>query len=385
MKVLFHCYEFPPQAGGVGSYIKQMAAALMEIGHGSIIVTSRSPGLPECEETAGGLIYRAYERHEIRSSRVRDFVLDLAKKHAVDLMEGADHHGEMAGLMPACDRPPILIKVHGSNPIRVVQNAQVIHPWQRIMVRLAHIRNWRQTLAEKHSIEHADLLQVPSARLLAELKKQGLRLPAKVGVVPNLVMPVPPGGREAAVPTVLFPSRLEIRKGIQYLPALMERLLRDFPDLRLEIAGDDSYARGLGPLRSWLANQMGNTMGHVQFLGRLTLDEMDEAYRRAWVVLLPSRWDNFPMTVLEAMVRGKAVVASPHGGMPEMIAGTSCMIARPETAAFAEATALMLRDSDLRRKAGDSARIRALSEFGPAAVARQYIDFVNSSAVGIGA
>ena len=385
MNVLFHCYEYPPQAGGVGSYLQHMGAALTSLGHRVVTVTSRSPGLPECEETASGLVYRLYDRAGMRSAPVRDAVLAVARDHRVDLIEGADHLGEMAGLLRLRDRPPILVKVHGSNPIRVVQQAQVIHRWQRAMIQLALWRNRGQTASERYSIERADLLQVPSQRLWDELRRQGLRLTDRCAVIPNPIMPVPGElDGEAGAPTILFPSRLEVRKGIQYLPTMLRRIAQEVPGVRLEIAGDDSYARGLGSLRAWLLSRLGEVGPHVHFLGKLDGDAMAKAYGRAWVVILPSRWDNFPMVVLEAMVRERAVVSSPHGGMPEMLAETGCRIALPEAPDFAGQVVAFLKDRDLRRRAGQSARDRALALYGPARVAQQYLAFLRAQGIGAG-
>lgn len=379
MNVLFHGYEFPPQAGGVGTYMLNMASALRAAGHGTVVVTSRAPGLPEEEQSPAGVVYRLYDRVEMYAPRVADAVLALARNHAADLVEGADHYGETAALPRSRGRPPVLVKIHGSNPIRVVQAAQVIYPWQRLMLRLAHLRNRRQTLYERRSIEQADLVTSPSRRMLEEVRLQGLRLPPAAAVIPNPAMP----GRavdvsEAARPTLLLPARLEVRKGIQYLPRIVGALVAKHPDLVLEIAGDDSYARGLGSLRAWLTRQLGALVPHVSFLGVLRGPELDAAYGRAWAVLLPSRWDNFPTVVLEAMVQSKPVVTTPFGGMPDMLEGTLCKTAPPDSPEFVGLIDALLSNAAWRREAGASLAKKMAMAYSPSVVARQYVDFVRS-------
>ena len=179
MKILFYCYEFPPQAGGVGSYIFQMACALKATGHESIVVTSRSPGLPGKEEGAQGLVYRLYDKRDIRSTKITEKVLSLAREHQVDLIEGTDYLGETARIIRAKARPPVLIKIHGSNPIKIMEESQVLYRRQRLMIRLAYLRNIGQILAERFSIENADMALTPSHRILSELRKQGFHLPTK--------------------------------------------------------------------------------------------------------------------------------------------------------------------------------------------------------------
>ena len=143
--------------------------------------------------------------------------------------------------------------------------------------------------------------------------------------------------------------------------------------MSLEIAGEDTNARGLGSLKQWLVRKLGSHAGRVRLLGRLKSQDLDEAYRRAWVVLVPSRWDTFPSVVQEAMVRSKAIVASSNGGMPEMLEGTGGTVVDPETPAFAEAVVAMLDDSARRRQAGATACIRTREVFGPATIAAAYV------------
>jgi glycosyltransferase involved in cell wall biosynthesis len=175
---------------------------------------------------------------------------------------------------------------------------------------------------------------------------------------------------------VLFVGRIEIGKGIEYLPAILSRLAREFPGLVLEIAGPDSYARGLGSLKAWLERRLAGTPGQVRFLGRLRGPELAAAYRRSWVVMLPSRWDNFPTVLLEAMGHARPAVGSPHGGMPEMLEGTLGAIADPASDQFAERVAELLRDPAQRARAGASLRERLERAYSPAVVVGAYVRFL---------
>lgn len=384
MKILFHCYEFPPQAGGVGGYLLQMATALQRTGHEAVVVTSRSPGLPEEARTECGLVYRLYDRAEVRTDVVRDRVLAIAREQRVDVLEGADHHGEMASILRQKSRPPVVLKIHGSNPVRILQRSQRLRRWQWVTINVAAWRNRAQTEAEAYSIEHADMALVPSHRMLQELRAQGLRLPATVAVVPNpMTSPSAPVPRaEAVMPTILLVGRIDIGKGIQYLRMLLERISARLPDAVLEIAGDDSYARGLGSMRAWLRAHLGGQAPRVRFLGKLGRPELDAAYARAWVLIVPSRWDNFPTVLLEGGARGVPVVASPHGGMPEMLDGTLCATHDPGTREFADAVTRLLVDQDLRWRAGRSLQEKVARCYAPDVIVAQYVAQLASWGVG---
>jgi glycosyltransferase involved in cell wall biosynthesis len=381
MKVLFHGWEFPPQGGGVGAYMRNMADALGESGHTAVVVTGRAERLPEVETASFGRVYRVYDRHEAGSQRVTDLVLSIARQEEVDCIEGADHLGECAPLLRRRDRPPIMIKYHACQVVRPLLRSHVLYPWQRVTMRLALWRQYRQIANERFCMQHADFSCVPTQRLLVEARKQGLRLPDRVAVIPNPFVIGQGPGTAAAVaqePTILFAGRIDIGKGIQYLPGILEGVARDLPSVCLEIAGDDSYARGLGSLQAWLTRQFGGLIGKVRFLGRLGRKDMDGALHRAWVVVVPSRWDNFPTVVLEAMAQGKAIVASPHGGMPEMLEGTGCPVADPATPAFTHATRSLLQDRARRLAAGESGRQRLLSAYVPSILVPRYVQFIGA-------
>lgn len=379
MKVLFHCWEFPPNGTGVGTYVAQMTRALEGEGHRCVIVTGRADGYPEDVRNEHGRVLRLYDRSDLGAPWVARRVLETARAEGVDWIEGADHLGECAPLLRAPCRPPVVVRVHNSNPIRVVRSAEALYGWQRATLAIALWRNRRRYRAEKAMLERADAGCVPCRRLRDELVRQGCRRAEAFTVVPYAVAPVPARSAEGPVPTILFAGRIAIGKGIHLLPGVLRAALSRRPDAVLEIAGGDSYARGLGSLQDWLRRRFGDLSGRVRFLGRLGPGDMDAAYRRAWVLVTPSLWDNFPNVMLEAMVRGVPVVASCRGGMPEMLEGTGCPAVEPHSPALAEAVVRFLADEGLRRRAGAAARCRALSAYSPAGIARQYIEAVASS------
>lgn len=356
-----------------------MSRALVAAGHRVMIATGKASGSPDMEEGPCGTIHRLYARNEIYAPAMTQRVLELARREQVDWIECADHLGEGARLMRCRKRPPVLLKAHSSNAIRVVRDSEILHDWQRLMIPLALARNGRQFMAERNSLRWADQVLVPSRRLAQELVQQGLRPTEELTVLPNPITLREGARQEAAVPTLLVVGRISVGKGIQYLPALMRALAVRFPDMRLEIAGADSYARGLGSLKQWLVGQMDGLRERVSFLGVLGPEELEAAYRRAWALILPSRWDNFPNAVLDAMAYGVPVVASPHGGMPEMLADTGCPIADPATPEFARQTETLLADAALRQRLGQAARARALAHYHPAKIAQEYVDVVSRS------
>jgi len=380
MKILFHSWEFGPGTGGIGQYLYQMARGICEYGHSVVVVAGRNGSSQEYENGKAGIVYRVYDKKEVRSRRIRDLVLSIATKHKVDVIEGTDHWGECAKIIDALDRPPVVIKYHSCQYLNNLRVASEIFFWQKFTIALALLRSWRQVCAEKKCIEQADASIVPSKKIIQALLKQGAKLPARRTLIPNMLshIPVLSAYEEADVPSLLFVGRIEGLKGIQYLPHILAQVIKKYPDTVLEIAGGDQYARGLGSLKEWLERRMGSFVSNVSFLGPLAPKELDMAYRRCWIFVYPTKWDNFPMAVLEAMSYAKPVVTTPHGGMPEMLEGTGAPIVEPSSSQFGEKIIELLSNTDLRRQIGAACRERVVNYYTPQKVIPKYLEFMES-------
>lgn len=379
MKILYFCWEYPPNGSGIGRSIAEMAEALGEAGHQVIVMTSYARGLPSEETIRNMLILRNFDRSEIRSERVAKQALEVASSHQVDWIEVPDHWGEGATILRHRQRPLVVIKMHYNDVLKRPRYAQAWYSWQRVTINLACLRQWRSLRAEKFSIENADILLAPCEQIFEEVRRDGLRMPVRCGVVPNAIRcPADWNNAESDHPTLLIAGRLDIGKGLPYLRGLLERLVPIFPGLRLQMAGGDSYARGLGSIRRWLLNQLGPLQASVDLLGPLKPQELDAAFRRAWIVLLPSRWDTFPLVVLESMARAKPIVASPNGGMPEMLRDTENVVEDPASPAFGAAIEQLLLDSEKRLRAGQSGYRRARQVYSHRRVAEEYVRTIRS-------
>jgi len=93
-----------------------------------------------------------------------------------------------------------------------------------------------------------------------------------------------------------------------------------------------------------------------------------EILEGADVCVVPSVWqDAFPLAVLEAMARGKPVVATRVGGIPEMIEHevTGILIPAGDERALSAAIVRLLDDPTGAVKLGDAARQRVAQHFSP--------------------
>ena len=116
------------------------------------------------------------------------------------------------------------------------------------------------------------------------------------------------GASEGGGPfTFLFPGHAGRRKGVDVLLAASERLHQSGHAHRLQFAGG--------------ANEgvFAETDAPVGRLGYLDRSDLAAAFRRADVLVLPSRHDSFGRVVVEAMATGLPVLLSEHVGAKEVV------------------------------------------------------------------
>ena len=103
---------------------------------------------------------------------------------------------------------------------------------------------------------------------------------------------------------------------------------------------------GSGPERARLERTAAadHARSDVQFLGRVSDEQLRQLYRRAAVVLLPGEED-FGIVPLEAQACGRPVVALGRGGAVETVVSgeTGLLVDEPSPGAFADAVARVLR------------------------------------------
>jgi glycosyltransferase involved in cell wall biosynthesis len=149
-------------------------------------------------------------------------------------------------------------------------------------------------------------------------------------------------------PTLAFAGRLTVQKSLD--TAL--RALREVPEAALVVAGDGPERE---PLER-LARELG-VNERTRFLGPKPRTEVLELFRAADAAVLPSAWENFPHTVVEALAVGTPVVAAAVGGVGEVVEDGSngLLVAPGDETAFAAAVARIVADPALRARLREAA------------------------------
>jgi glycosyltransferase involved in cell wall biosynthesis len=209
----------------------------------------------------------------------------------------------------------------------------------------------------KPTIAAASLLVVPSGFLKAVFAKHDL----EAEVVPNIVdlARFHPGGAKAAGPHLVVTRNLEEIYDIPTAIRAFARVSERHPAARLTIAGS-------GPCRETLEHlcaELGVAQ-HVSFTGRLDNERIADLYQATDLVLNPSRVDNMPISLLEALASGVPIVSTDVGGVPFVVEDGRTALLVPAGDADAMAHAAL-------RVLGDTALAESMRAAGLAAV-RQY-------------
>ena len=184
---------------------------------------------------------------------------------------------------------------------------------------------------------------------------QDLRVRAeRVVILPNAV-PGPAAldqRRSDGVPRVLFLGNLSAPKGIdQILESLVDTRLLALPWFATLAGGGNVTAVRQRITKCGLANR-------VDVPGWVRPVEVERLLSTSDVLLLPSRVENLPLSVLEGMAYGLCIVATPVGAVPEVIHDGENGILTPVGDAESLAVNLtrVLGDPRLRTHLGDAAR-----------------------------
>jgi glycogen(starch) synthase len=368
--------------GGIGGLYAMLCPELVRIGHEVRVV------VPADGTDGGRMLERDGVRIEAVSLRGPAEVRPLAwgaaadaavMRDAADVVLAAEYTAGAWRLArrPRATRPPLVTHLHTSSEL--VSRLSEWSRWQRIQP-----RTLLQSRLERAQTRRSDALLAPTQAILDWTRELWGLDRAPTAVVPNAVdvervrrlvaAGALPEGWPAGRPVVLFAGRLEQRKGVHLLIDAMRAVWAEQPDAELVLAGpDDGYQGG------WMSEHVkaaaGTRAGQLHVTGVLAPEALYPAMAAADVVALPSLWENFSITALEAMAAGASLLVSSGGGFPEFTRPDedAVVVAPGDVAGLAGGLLRLLGDRALRERLGAAAAASA-DRFRATAVAPRFAD-----------
>lgn len=144
-------------------------------------------------------------------------------------------------------------------------------------------------------------------------------------------------------------------KGHEFAIKAVSRLVSEGRDVNLYCVGAPFEADYLAEMKQLISDLRIEDRVHLE--DHANRDAVLEHYSKASLLVLPSLIENAPLVVSECMAAGKAIVATPAGGVAEMIEDrkTGRLVPFSNSDAIAEAAAELLDSPALRQKYGQAA------------------------------
>jgi colanic acid/amylovoran biosynthesis glycosyltransferase len=168
---------------------------------------------------------------------------------------------------------------------------------------------------------------------------------------------------ERDILNILHSGRLVSKKGVPDLVKVFSALSKRYPHLRLNIIGD-------GPELN-ISQQLGYDVRTIKFYGSQPHEEVKKFMSDTDIFVLNSRvgdsgdMEGLPVSLLEAMSMGKAVISTRHAGIPEAITDgvNGLLVNEKDNAALSAAIEKLTTDSALRNQLGQAARVTVINKF----------------------
>lgn len=371
MKILMLTWEYPPRiVGGIARVVHDLSKRLIKDGHEVTVVTYRdNAGVPEYENDKGVNVYRV-DNYMIHPNNFIDWIMQLNfnliakateiinKEGGFDVIHAHDWLVTYAAksLKNAYDIP-IVATIHATEAGR---NSGIHDDTQRYI----NDTEWLLTYEATEVIVNSNFMKNDLQRLFG--------LPYdKINVIPNGINLNNFTGierdydfrRQYAMDNekiILYVGRLVYEKGIQHLIAAMPKILSNYHDAKLVIAGKGGMIDDLKAETSSLGLD-----NKVYFTGYMDSKKVQKMYKCADVAVFPSTYEPFGIVALESMLAGVPTVVSDVGGLDEIVThgvdGMKSYAGNPNS--IADSVTALLYDHQLATNISKKARQKVKEQF----------------------
>ena len=317
-------WEYPPRVvGGIARVVHDLSHRLIKDGHEVTVVTYKEGNVQDYEDDKGVKVYRV-NNYMINPNNFIDWIMQLNfnliskatelinKEGPFDVIHAHDWLVAYAAkTLKDSFKIPVVSTIHATESGR---NSGIHDEVQRYI----NDTEWMLTYESTEVIVNSNFMKSELQRLF------GLPF-EKINVIPNGVNLNLYNGverdynfrRQYAADNekiILYVGRLVYEKGIQNLISAMPKVLNNYHDSKLIIAGKGGM---IDELRDEVRRL--NIENKVYFTGYLNLTQVTKMYKCADVAVFPSTYEPFGVVALEGMLSGTPVVVSDVGGLNEIV------------------------------------------------------------------
>jgi len=394
LKICFAALDYPDRdhGAGVGTYYKTVARQLSGLGHDvSVISLAKGRDTRTLHDGAVKVFYVTTSNLHWYISRVplirkiasavRELehsyalwkkVSDIHKEMSLDIVQSTETGSFFLALYQRRMSFRFVIRLHGEK-YTVYKNC----PEMKV-----NFDTWFCRLFQRFAIRRTNLLLSPSRSHAKSIRKE-LRKNKEILVIPNFLdygyMDRIVGEKSlndlgTARQVILYVGRLERGKGLWPL---------------LEAAG---CMNKKGGMEIWLAGNYHPTLKQtdllecirknglediVKILKHVPWEDLLRLYKRADVVVMPSYYETFGHTFIEAMFMSRPVIGFSGSSLEEIVENgrSGFIVERGDVVSLAGAMDKMLGDKELRESVGKEARKHAVERFAAPAIFPELLSF----------
>lgn len=360
-KTLIITLEFPPQVGGIATYVDQLSSQLDS--EKTIVLAPKNIHAKEWDKKQKYKIYRKNHFWFLwpRWFRLLWQVFWLCRKEKIEfiLVHQVLPVGYIAMIMKKLLKVPFIVFSHGTDITYATRSKRKTRLLRKVIQKSEKVFFNSQSLRERFlravpELEEktAVIYPCPDTDFLTRPDKDELDLlRAQLALEGKKVM--------------LTVSRIDEGKGITHIARLLPDILKKEPNVVWLLIGD-------GPKRPMIMAdiQKHNLQNVVRYLGAIPHDELKKYYYLADLFVLlthpdEGREEGLGLVFLEAAACGLPAVAGRSGGVEEAVihSQTGLVVDVYQQLTVVSAIAELLEHTDYRQKLGAFAQERIKTDF----------------------
>ena len=382
MRIALFSFEFPPSVaiGGIGTYAWE-AAKMFVAGGCEVEVFAAGEKGDEPASEYEVMVHRfdVNDRASLREAVLPCFA-ERHRHNPFDVIESPEIAAEGAEAAAAFSEIAIVVKLH--TPSYLVGEVGYEAPglMERVRFSLGALRRGHWARLKQRAYDANADLECNFTRSADEVAAPSRAIGEKVGAdwslasdrISNFPLPFRPAAAllDLPLPTsakiIGFLGRLEARKGVVELARAIPEILEHAPGLRFRFIGSSWPYRG-SDMELWIRLHCRKYLENIEFVGGVSPSQVPSELAKLDMILLPSRWENFPFACWESLATGRAVIGSSAGGMGDVIEpGISGLLVPPRNPSLlAKAVISLAGRPDEVTRLGVAGRERVINHLNP--------------------
>jgi glycosyltransferase involved in cell wall biosynthesis len=354
LRILIATFWDYPHTGGLSNYITTLKAGLQDLGHKVDVISPNQFSADKVEALRETVVpqlktlfqnrYGSYTSKIIQSCRllyIYEQMLESINLEKYDILHAQDlFTANILGRFNQDLGKPLFFTPHGMFTFSRVK-------FNRIEGGSAEEAYYKEI--EKKAIEYATHMVILSDSFREPLSQLGAP-PSKLTTV-STGIDFPPVSRKGKNGKVIIScvARLGPRKGHSDLFLALSKLNSLNQHVEVQIVGD-------GEMREALEAQVKDLrLTNVTFLGKR--DDIHSILSKTDIFVLPTHNDNLPISIIEAMHSGTAILTTDCGGITEIVHHneTGLIVQPGNVAQLATQLERLIVNDTLRRQLGENA------------------------------